>query len=134
MTARTIVITGASDGIGASAARTLSKQGERVVVVGRSAEKTKRIADEIGADYFVSDFAELAQVRHLAAQLKEKICGCQPLRVGPSALAGHYSDYASTMSWSDCHAAIPPPCLLSACWRLPEGATWLSQVPMQTVG
>lgn len=71
MTARTIVITGASDGIGASAARTLSKQGERVVVVGRSAEKTERIAQEIGADYFVSDFAELAQVRQLAAQLRE---------------------------------------------------------------
>ena len=72
MTARTIVITGASDGIGASAARTLGKRGERVVVVGRSAEKTERTAKEIGADYFVSDFAELAQVRHLAAQLKEK--------------------------------------------------------------
>ena len=72
MTARTIVITGASDGIGASAARTLGKLGERVVVVGRSAEKTERTAKEIGADYFVSDFAELAQVRQLAAQLKEK--------------------------------------------------------------
>lgn len=72
MTARTIVITGASDGIGASAARTLSKQGERVVVVGRSAEKTGRIAREIGADHFVCDFAELAQVRQLTAQLKEK--------------------------------------------------------------
>ncbi|WP_427004416.1 SDR family NAD(P)-dependent oxidoreductase [Pseudarthrobacter sp. H2] len=72
MAARTIVITGASDGIGASAARTLSKQGERVVVVGRSAEKTERLATEIGADYFVSDFADLSQVRALAAQLLEK--------------------------------------------------------------
>src|SRR6478752_7317375 len=72
MTARTIVITGASDGIGASAARTLAAQGENVVVVGRSKGKTERIAAEIGADYFVADFAELAQVRRLAAQLKEK--------------------------------------------------------------
>src|SRR6478735_696896 len=72
MTARTIVITGASDGIGASAARTLAAQGENVVVVGRSKEKTERIVAEIGADYFVADFAELAQVRRLAAQLKEK--------------------------------------------------------------
>jgi NAD(P)-dependent dehydrogenase (short-subunit alcohol dehydrogenase family) len=72
MTARTIVITGASDGIGASAARTLSQQGERVVVVGRSAGKTERIAGEIGADHFVGDFAELAQVRELAQQLKAK--------------------------------------------------------------
>ena len=30
---------------------------------------------------------------------------------GLRARAGHYSDYASTMSWSDCHAAILPPCL-----------------------
>lgn len=72
MTARTIVITGASDGIGASAARTLAKAGERIVVVGRSAEKTKAVAQEINADYFVSDFADLAQVRTLASALKEK--------------------------------------------------------------
>ena len=72
MTQRTIVITGASDGIGASAARILSKRGERVVVVGRSAEKTQRIASEIGADFFVADFAVLAQVRQLATRLKEK--------------------------------------------------------------
>jgi NAD(P)-dependent dehydrogenase (short-subunit alcohol dehydrogenase family) len=72
MTQRTIVITGASDGIGASAARTLAQAGERVVVVGRSAEKSRRIAAEIGADHFVADFADLAQVRQLAAALKEK--------------------------------------------------------------
>ncbi|QYF91028.1 SDR family NAD(P)-dependent oxidoreductase [Arthrobacter sp. PAMC25284] len=72
MPQRTIVITGASDGIGASAARTFSRQGERVVVVGRSAEKTEKVANEIGADFFVSDFAVLSQVRTLAAQLKEK--------------------------------------------------------------
>jgi NAD(P)-dependent dehydrogenase (short-subunit alcohol dehydrogenase family) len=71
MTPRTIVITGASDGIGAAAAQTLAEAGARVVVVGRSAEKTRRIAKELNADYFVSDFAELAQVRTLAAQLKE---------------------------------------------------------------
>lgn len=72
MTARTIIITGASDGIGASAARTLAAQGEHIVVVGRSAEKTEAVAAETGADYFVVDFAELAQVRRLAAQLREK--------------------------------------------------------------
>ena len=32
---------------------------------------------------------------------------------GLCARAGHYPDYASTMSWSDCHTAIPPPCLFS---------------------
>lgn len=70
MTQRTIVITGASDGIGAAAARTLARAGERVVVVGRSAEKTRALAKDIDADYFLADFADLDQVRTLAAQLK----------------------------------------------------------------
>jgi NAD(P)-dependent dehydrogenase (short-subunit alcohol dehydrogenase family) len=70
MSQRTIVITGASDGIGAAAARALAKAGERVVVVGRSAEKTQAVAKELDADYFVSDFAELSQVRELAAALR----------------------------------------------------------------
>ncbi|RDV10975.1 SDR family NAD(P)-dependent oxidoreductase [Arthrobacter sp. RT-1] len=69
MTQRTIVITGASDGIGAAAARSLSEAGEQVVVVGRSDEKTRAVAKDINADYFVADFAELDQVRTLAAQL-----------------------------------------------------------------
>jgi len=70
LTPRTIVITGASDGIGAAAARALAKAGEQVVIVGRSAEKTRALAKELDADYFLADFAELDQVRTLAAQLK----------------------------------------------------------------
>ncbi|MDH6237803.1 SDR family NAD(P)-dependent oxidoreductase [Cryobacterium sp. CG_9.6] len=66
---KTIIITGASDGIGAAAARQLSANGHRVVVVGRSAAKTAAVATEIGAEYFVADFAELSQVRRLADQL-----------------------------------------------------------------
>ncbi|MFC8302823.1 SDR family NAD(P)-dependent oxidoreductase [Specibacter sp. NPDC057265] len=69
---RTIVITGASDGIGASAARALAQEGNRLVVVGRSAAKTKAVAQDIGADHFLADFTELLQVRELAAALKEK--------------------------------------------------------------
>jgi NAD(P)-dependent dehydrogenase (short-subunit alcohol dehydrogenase family) len=68
---RTIVITGASDGIGAAAARRLSESGHRVAVVGRSPEKTAKVAREVGADHFVADFARLADVRRLAAELDE---------------------------------------------------------------
>jgi len=67
---KTIVITGASDGIGAAAARELVKQGENVVIVGRSPEKTKAIAEELGADYFTADFSKLSDVRKLASELK----------------------------------------------------------------
>jgi NAD(P)-dependent dehydrogenase (short-subunit alcohol dehydrogenase family) len=69
MAGRTVVITGASDGIGAAAAARLSRSGENVVVVGRSEPKTTAVATRLGVDYFVADFTELAQVRRLAEQL-----------------------------------------------------------------
>ena len=66
---QTIVITGASDGIGAEAARQLSERGHRVVVVGRSPEKTAAVAAELDAPFHLADFADLAQVRTLATEL-----------------------------------------------------------------
>ena len=72
MANRTIIITGASDGIGAAAARKLKAHGENVVVVGRSEEKTKAVAAEIGADYFLADYTRFADVRKLASDLKAK--------------------------------------------------------------
>ncbi|MDF2441905.1 MAG: hypothetical protein JWR01_108, partial [Subtercola sp.] len=47
MPQRTVVITGASDGIGAAAARALKRRGDDVVIVGRSPSKTKAVADEL---------------------------------------------------------------------------------------
>jgi len=72
MTRRTIVITGASDGIGAAAARRLRRSGENVVVVGRSESKTAAVAAELDADYFVADFADLSQVRALADKIRSQ--------------------------------------------------------------
>ena len=72
MDKKTIIITGASDGIGACAARVLHRQGAQVVVVGRSREKTKAIADELGVDSFIADYTDLSQVRKLADELLQK--------------------------------------------------------------
>ena len=69
MTQRTIVITGASDGIGAAAARQLSARGEQVVLVGRSEVKTSTVAAELVAPHHIADFTDLAAVRALAAEL-----------------------------------------------------------------
>ncbi|WP_431876877.1 SDR family NAD(P)-dependent oxidoreductase [Amycolatopsis sacchari] len=66
---KTVVITGASDGIGAAAARTLHRDGHRVVAVGRSPEKTAAVAGELGVDSFVADFTRLDEVRKLADDL-----------------------------------------------------------------
>lgn len=66
---KTIVITGASDGIGAVAARELKAQGANVIVTGRNPEKTKKVATDVGSPVLVADFAELAQVRRLAEEI-----------------------------------------------------------------
>ncbi len=72
MERKTIVITGASDGIGAAAARRLRQGGANVVVVGRSQSKTAAVAAELDADYFVADFADLSAVRALADQIRSR--------------------------------------------------------------
>ena len=72
MTRKTIVITGASDGIGAAAARRLRQNGDNVVVIGRSQSKTAAVAAELDADHFVVDFADLSQVRALAQKLSSQ--------------------------------------------------------------
>jgi NAD(P)-dependent dehydrogenase (short-subunit alcohol dehydrogenase family) len=69
---RTIVMTGASDGIGAAGAARLNALGNTVVVIGRSKEKTMAVANSLEAEYFVADFSDLDQVRALAANLLER--------------------------------------------------------------
>ncbi|MBQ1050151.1 SDR family NAD(P)-dependent oxidoreductase [Micromonospora sp. C51] len=66
---KTVVITGASGGIGAEAARRLACLGASVVVVGRSPEKTAVVARQVGAEPLVADFTRLSDVRRLADTL-----------------------------------------------------------------
>ncbi len=68
---KVIVITGASDGIGAAAAQLMKERGAQVVIVGRSPQKTKRTADALQAPYYLADFARLDDVRKLASDLTE---------------------------------------------------------------
>ena len=72
MTGRTVIITGASDGIGTVAARRLHEAGDTVVVVGRSPEKTKAVADTLGVASVTADFSRLDDVRNLAATLLDR--------------------------------------------------------------
>ena len=67
---KTIVLTGASDGIGAAAAENLVAAGHRVLVVGRSPEKTRAVADRLGVAYAVADYTRLEEVRRLADQIR----------------------------------------------------------------
>ncbi|WAP50728.1 SDR family NAD(P)-dependent oxidoreductase [Arthrobacter sp. ATA002] len=72
MVSRTIVITGASDGIGAAAARKLARDGHRLVVVGRSPDKTAAVAESLGGHALSADFADLNSVRNLASEILQR--------------------------------------------------------------
>ena len=68
---KTIVITGASDGIGAAAAKELVSLGHQVVIVGRNPEKTATVATKLGMPYHLADFTKLADVKRLADELRQ---------------------------------------------------------------
>ncbi|MCF3941185.1 MULTISPECIES: SDR family NAD(P)-dependent oxidoreductase [Gordonia] len=70
---RTIVITGASDGIGAVTARALAGPGVDLIVVGRSADKTEAVAAQAGATALTADYAKLDDVRRLAGEIRDRV-------------------------------------------------------------
>lgn len=73
MAGRTVLVTGASDGIGAEAARALAAKGATVHVTGRSADKLRPVAEAVGTEPLVADFARLDDVRRLAEQIGERV-------------------------------------------------------------
>jgi NAD(P)-dependent dehydrogenase (short-subunit alcohol dehydrogenase family) len=70
---KTVVITGASDGIGEAGAVRLAAMGAKVVVVGRSPAKTKAVADRLQVPSYVADFSKLSDVRRLADELRQDL-------------------------------------------------------------
>ncbi len=71
MEGRTVVVTGASSGIGRAAARELALLGADVAVVGRNRERTEAVAAETGGRAFLVDYDRLESVRELADALLE---------------------------------------------------------------
>ena len=77
---RTIVLTGASSGIGAAAAIELTRRGHSVVAVGRTASKLDAVHRRMQAaagggavpEPVTADLASMAEVRRLAATLLER--------------------------------------------------------------
>jgi NAD(P)-dependent dehydrogenase (short-subunit alcohol dehydrogenase family) len=68
----TILVTGATDGLGRAVARELASRGASVLVHGRDPERAEAAAEEIGAaGTYLADFSSLAQVRALADELPE---------------------------------------------------------------
>jgi retinol dehydrogenase 13 len=72
---RTVVITGATSGIGYATALKYAAQGAHVVGINRSEEKSKHLCETLKSDYgtecayLVADFARVADVHRVGMQL-----------------------------------------------------------------
>ncbi|MBA1434723.1 SDR family NAD(P)-dependent oxidoreductase [Bombilactobacillus bombi] len=72
MNGKTVIVTGASDGIGKAIATQMKEKGYQVVIIGRSPKKTMAVGKELNVPYYVTDFTKLDEVRKLGQALKEK--------------------------------------------------------------
>ncbi|MBV2363412.1 SDR family NAD(P)-dependent oxidoreductase [Streptomonospora nanhaiensis] len=77
--APTVLITGATDGLGRALAHRLARDGAALLLHGRDPDRLARTAAEVGASHpagaapatFRADLADLAQARRLAAEVRE---------------------------------------------------------------
>ncbi|SPH21048.1 3-oxoacyl-[acyl-carrier-protein] reductase FabG [Ascidiaceihabitans donghaensis] len=70
---KTILITGATDGIGELTAKTLAAEGHTVLIHGRSAEKLEKAAEAIGGktESYSADLTHFDQIHTMAADIRK---------------------------------------------------------------
>ena len=80
MQGKTLLITGATDGIGKETARQLAAMGARTIIHGRDPEKTERVREEIilasgnrNVESVVADLQGMANVRVLAGEIRGRV-------------------------------------------------------------
>jgi NAD(P)-dependent dehydrogenase (short-subunit alcohol dehydrogenase family) len=69
----TILVTGATDGLGRYVTTELAKAGHHVLAHGRNPEKLRALHDELGVDTVRADVRELRQVDRLADEVLERL-------------------------------------------------------------
>lgn len=79
MSKKTIMVTGATAGIGKVTAREMARQDVQLVIIGRSEAKCQSTVEEIRritgneqVDYLLADLSSLTQTRAVAAQFRER--------------------------------------------------------------
>ena len=102
---KTLLITGATDGIGFETAKILVKKGHIVLLHGRNLEKLQAVASELSAfrsesdlgsvDHYTADLSDLAAVKSMADSIAEKYSSLDVLINNAGVEAGAASNHAS---------------------------------------
>ncbi len=66
------LVTGSTNNIGLAVARAFSREGAKVVIHSRHEEESKKIAQELGGDYFAADVARPQQIEALFDHITKK--------------------------------------------------------------
>ena len=75
MNGKTVLVTGATDGLGRGVALALAAEGATVLLHGRDPERLAAVAAEVGPDRvrtYTADFSSLAQVARMATEIAER--------------------------------------------------------------
>lgn len=70
ITDKTVLVTGGGSGIGYATSKLLSEKGNKVIIVGRNAEKLEKAANELKVDYLVCDVTDNDAIINLVTTLE----------------------------------------------------------------
>lgn len=89
LSGKTMLVTGASSGLGRAAALRLAAAGARVLAHGRSAEKMAGLAATLGTEPLLADFTRLAEVRRFADAILQQTDGLDAIMHNAGAFYRH---------------------------------------------
>ena len=100
---KVVIITGASSGIGAAAARALAARGAKVVLGARRRDRLEALAAELGANAAIlpADVTRLADMQALAALAREKFGGIDTLFANAGIMPGGNLSEGKVSDWMD---------------------------------